>query len=365
VPTFALRVDGNRHIGMGHVFRAMFLAEHLRAAGAGAEVLALGATLVPPVTDFLAARGLRTVPVSGPGDPWRADPQQLRAAYASGRYAGAVVDLLEPDPGDDDLLDNPQYVPADLDAELDAARGAGLPLCVFSDRCGPMDFQAAVLVNTCPAQRRQWYQASAARVLLGPEGYILAPSFAALAARGKAFTREVPRVVVFCGGNDHRGFTGPILDGIAASGLRAEVEVVLGAATPDAAQREREYAARVARVHRGAPDLAEILGGADFVFSTSGNTLFDLAALGVPCAAVSTRERQQVTARFFAACGSCLDLGRDRDALPGAVAAVCAAVLPDRARLAAMSRAGRRAVDGAGGGRVARAVLAMAGEGAP
>ncbi len=200
MPTFALRVDGNRHIGMGHVFRAMFRAEHLRAAGAGAEVLALAATLAPPVTDFLAARGLRAVPVSGPDDPCRADPELLRAAYASGRYAGAVVDLLEPDPGDDDLWDNPQYVPADLADELEAARGAGLPLCVFSDRCGPMDFPAGLLVNTCPAQRREWYAAGAARVLLGPEGYILAPSFAAPAARDKAFTRTAPRVAVFCGG---------------------------------------------------------------------------------------------------------------------------------------------------------------------
>lgn len=362
-PFIALRVDGNRHIGLGHVFRNLFLADYLRAAGARVEFLMLASSQGAVVRSFFAERKIAVRTVSRQDDSWRADPGVLEGLYASGRYDAVSVDLLVPDPGDEDLLANAEYVPADVGAELALVAASGLPACVFSDAFDPMTFNAGVVVNTCPEQRGEWYaSAEGTTHLLGPQGYILAPEFRARAAEPKSFSGDGPRkVVVFCGGNDHRGFTPVILDGIEAAATPMTVEAVLGAATPDGERKAEELAARVDTVHFRAPDLAPILAGADFVFSTSGNTLFDLAALGVPCAAVSTRERQRVTARFFEQSGSCIDLGCDPDAIPAAVSAVCREVVSDQQRLATMSAAGHRTVDGKGGERIAGALLDLVG----
>lgn len=363
MPRIAVRVDGNRHIGMGHVFRQMHLADHLAAAGYGVLFLLLESSAGETVRGFLGARGIDCMTVSRPGNPWRADSGALARAYADGGYDAAVLDLLVPDPGDDDLLGNSEYVPAELGAEVAVARGEGLPVCLFSDRFDRMEYAADVVVNTCPAQRAEWYDSEdGVRRILGARAYVLAPAMADLASRPKTFTRTPPRVLVFCGGHDHRGFTPYLLDGIAASGVAANVEVVLGAGTPDPGRARAALAGRVRTVHHGVPDLAPILADADFVFSASGNTLFDLAGLGVPCAAVSTRERQRVTARFFASRGCCVDLGMDLEAVREGAADVCREVLADPTRLAEMSARGRETVDGRGAERIVRA-LADAGAG--
>ena len=80
----------------------------------------------------------------------------------------------------------------------------------------------------------------------------------------------------------------------------------------------------------------------------SGNTLFDAAALGVPAIALSTRERQRVTARHFAAIGSAIDAGDMDKAIGTRIAAAVGALAFDVARRRIMSEAGRRAVDGHG-----------------
>ena len=76
--------------------------------------------------------------------------------------------------------------------------------------------------------------------------------------------------------------------------------------------------------------------------------LYELAALGVPAAALAAEEHEVLNIRYWANAGSAADLGDWRAFDPGRIAAAIAALIADRAARAAMSAAGRTAVDGGG-----------------
>ena len=348
----AVRVDGNRHIGLGHFFRCLHLATFLRGRSWEVVFFVLESSRGEVVSTFLEEAGIPAVTVSRPGRPWEPDDDAFLRRVSEGRFDCALTDLLQCDSGDDDLLHNGEFIPADVEGLLARLGDAGTPVMALSDRFDPVRLRADAVVNTCPAQRPEWYAGSAVRHLLGPEYYFLPPSFREPAVRPRVFAPERPLVVVFCGGNDHRGFTPILLEGLEPYRERLRVEVVLGAATPDGDRVAAGYEARGYPCRFKVRDMAPVLAGADFVVSASGNTLFDLAALGTPSGAVSTRERQRVTARFFEQAGASLDFGLDAaEILPRLDAAVRGVVF-DRSQLEAMSRAGRAVVDGKGLERV-------------
>lgn len=356
----AFRVDADARIGMGHLFRCLHLAAHVRERlGWEPVFFLLGTSLATAGARFLAEAGFPARDVSAPGEPGREDTAALARQAADCGARVAVVDLLEPDPGDEDLAPGGRYPGAWPGPALGALRAAGLATLAFSDRADRFELPADAVVNACPAQRPEWYAGVAGQeILLGPEHYVLGPSF--VRVRGHGGPWGAGRVVLFFGGNDHRDFASVALPVLEARPEAPRVCVVVGAGTPDGERVAEAFRGRGHEAVFGAPDLAPVLAGADLAVVAAGNTLFDLAALGVPAAAVSTRERQRVTARHFADRGACFDLGME----PGEIAVNLNLALdalaadPDLARR--MAEAGRAAVDGRGAARIARALARLA-----
>ena len=350
----AFRLDGNKHIGLGHVFRSLHLADHLKAArGAECRFFMLESSLSETVRHFLDASGHGWRAVSTQDDPWREDADRLLAEVREFAPDVAVSDILEPDENDSDLLDNPEYVPVDPVRTLAALKRAGVPRVAISDRFDRVDLDAELIIDTCPAQDPAWYAGEDRRYLLGAAGYVLAPSLMELAGTPPTFDRDRLRLVVFCGGNDHRGFSEVIFSDLANRLDRVDVEIIIGAATPDGERVAGAFRERGVKAHFKVPDVAAIFAGAQLAVSTSGNTLFDLAALGIPFAALSTRDRQLLTAEYFEREGCGFSLGLYSGDYLSALSRVLDAVLPDRERLETMSRRGRRVVDGRGAERIA------------
>ncbi|MBI9079234.1 MAG: hypothetical protein JEY79_05780 [Pseudodesulfovibrio sp.] len=354
----AVRLDGNRHIGLGHMFRCLHLAEHLKQ-NHNCEIVffLLESSLDSGILEFCDSSGVKVVPVSLPGSPWVEDTLGFERALKGGSFDAVLVDLVCPDPQDDDLNDNSDYCPADILGCVQRVKALGLPVFALSDRFDHVDIPADLVINSCPAQQGQWYAGSRTKFLLGPKYYLLPNSFRNLSRCQKTFLSEKPHVVIFCGGNDHRGFTSMLLDCLLSHAKSLSFEVVLGAATPDIDLRAEEYRAQGVDCRFKVKDMAPVLFNADCVISTSGNTLFDLAALGVPAAAVSTRERQRITARFFSDAGCCVDLGMEFEEIAVNLKLFVNTVLHSPKQLLEMSRRGRESVDGDGLVRVAEEMV--------
>jgi spore coat polysaccharide biosynthesis predicted glycosyltransferase SpsG len=357
--TLAIRVDGNGHIGLGHVFRCLHLADGLRAAGIESVFLMLESSRRGRVASFLERGGYRSLAVSG-ADPWRQDDLRLAEVLKAEEFRVALADLLIPDASDDDLLDNPEYRPAAVPATLALLRRQGLRVASMSDQYDRMALPAEVIFNTCPAQEASWYAGDdATRYRLGTPYYLLPVAFRPFVERPKVFRAEQPKVLLFFGGNDHRGFTEPALAALAPLRDRIRVEAIVGAATPDGGAVAERLAAQGVAAHFGLPDVAPVLADADLALLASGNTLFDAAALGLPAIAFSTRVRQRITAQHFHRIGSAIDGGTADNADWPAIGRLVGDLLFDGPRLQGMAAAGKADVDGRGMERVIDDLLSL------
>ncbi len=357
--SLGIRVDGNGHIGLGHIFRCLHLADGLRKADVEAVFLMLESSRTGRVPGFLEKSGYGVFTVSG-DDPWRQDDARLTAVLQGQGLAVILVDQLVPDATDDDLLGSADYQPADLPGTLKLLQGQGMRVACISDRYDRMDLDVEIVFNGCPAQDPAWYEAATAtRYRLGPDYYMLPESFRRCAATPRAFRTARPKTLLFFGGNDHCGFTAPTLEALAPLRDRIDVEAIVGAATPDGDAVASGLRAQGITVHYGAPDLAPILADADLAFLASGNTLFDAAALGLPALALSTRVRQRVTAQHFDRVGSAIDLGTMDDADWPGVTKLVEDLIFDVERLQTMRAAGRAEIDGDGMKRVIDDLLSL------
>lgn len=349
----AIRVDGNKHIGLGHIFRCLNFADFVKDQGNVVHFYMLESSLNPVVRRFLDQKGFPWIVVSPDHDPWQEDFSVLLHYLNRNHHDSILVDLIIPDQGDDDLNQNQEFRPMDAEMELQQLSGLGIPVFAISDQFDKVCLEADIIINTCPCQQVEWYSDDLqTRYLLGPEYYILAQPFKRFCDIPRTFTRAIPKIVTFCGGNDHRGFTEIILNSLQPIREDITLEVIVGAATPNGEQIAERLNSQGITAYFGIDDVAPVLFDADFAVSTSGNTLFDLAALGTPFAAVSTRERQRQTARFFQSTGNGVDLGRDPKEIISGLREAARTIIFNKEKLAEMSRRGRKLVDGSGAERI-------------
>jgi spore coat polysaccharide biosynthesis predicted glycosyltransferase SpsG len=318
-----IRVDGTRDIGLGHVVRMRTLALAFRERGDPVTVATrqgtLGAKLMAEAG--LAVRELPDSPA----------PDDLAEAAAALRPDLTVVDTLET-----------------TDAELAALRRGRL--VVFDDWGAGLRLADAVVNAIVFHWGRYRREEARAKLFEGPAYVILPPDIAARAGRAPNIAPVARRLFLAIGGTDSRGLTPRMLDVLARLSGPLEIRVNLGPGSNDA---DAVRAAAAHSPHRteilaGAPSLADEFIRADLALCGGGNTLYELAALGVPAAAVATEDHEAANIRYWSGVGSAVDLG-SWSALDGdRVAETVAALSADPARRGALSAAGLKTVDGRG-----------------
>src|SRR4051812_25900736 len=155
---------------------------------------------------------------------------------------------------------------------------------------------------------------------------------------------EVERVLVASGGGDPGGAAAKLSAAVRAALPRARVRVVVG---PQATAAPSEGVEPVV----APPHLADEIRAAGMVVCLAGQTALEAVCLGVPAVVVAAVGNQRPNARRLAETGAAVAADLD-----GPLAETIAALAGDRERRAAMSRAGRAAVDGFGALRVAAAI---------
>jgi spore coat polysaccharide biosynthesis predicted glycosyltransferase SpsG len=169
---------------------------------------------------------------------------------------------------------------------------------------------------------------------------------------------------VTLGGSDPLGLTEPVVLAVRRALPRASLDVLLGPLFHPIPALDALAAASAGllRLHRGVDDPAPLMGEADLAVSGGGQTLYELAATGLPTVALGVASNQEGNLSSLAAVPTLL-----RAPVPAspasdewsAVTEIVRALASDRQLRQRINDEGRKLIDGRGASRVAAAILAL------
>jgi spore coat polysaccharide biosynthesis predicted glycosyltransferase SpsG len=171
----------------------------------------------------------------------------------------------------------------------------------------------------------------------------------------------VARVLVTLGGADPQSSTMAVVDAVQRALPEATLDVVIGplfGPVPDLDRRAAGHRSRL-RLHRDMDDLSALMSAADLAVSGGGQTLYELAATGVPTVALCLADNQEPNIAALAGV-SLLSAGRVAESAAGRFDRIeegCRQLAADPALRQRMSDAGRSLIDGQGAARVADVIL--------
>ena len=264
------RADASAEIGGGHVMRCLALAEALEATGGWACRFA-----TRPATGAM-------IPSMGASIELTGAPEDEPAALAGG------CDLL--------VVDH-----HGRDAAFERACRPQARRIMAIDDLADRRHDCDILLDQTAGRRAADYAGlvpPSCRLLMGSSHALLRPQFRA--ARAGALERRghggpVRRILVSLGASDPEDATSRVLDGIAASGVEAAIDVVLGAGAPHlAAVRERLAGLPQAAVlHHAVSNMAALMADADMAIGAAGTTSWERCCLGLPSLTVITADNQR------------------------------------------------------------------------
>lgn len=272
--TVAMRADGSREIGMGHVMRTLAVAEALRNAGACVIYYCANEDALDPICsrDF-------EVRVLG------SNPEDLLGEIST------LKPLLEEDcvcfmfvdsffASDAYFCEVSRFCPVGSFA-LDKIFTRGLALVVsylFSDDVGWLN---------------RTFDSSDTCLLAGTRYVPLRSEFSRVQKR--RITRDVNRLLVTAGGSDALGMCLHIVDELTLDLLwdNVEIHIVAGSFCSTATQL-RALAQNLGNVflHEAVHDMATLMSSCDLAIVAQGYSVFELASCGVPMVTFSTSADQ-------------------------------------------------------------------------
>lgn len=337
----AIRVDGNRAIGSGHLIRCISVAGNLRKLGIGTRFLVADDTSA----ELLARRGIQAVRLGT--DVHHLGPEDAQRMCAE-MPASKVV-----------LVDS-YAVSQDFFVSL---AEAGIRTLYIDDMYlagegllgRPRHFDVDVVVNcgfgVTTGIYRDCYSGSRTRLLIGPS---YAPIRDEFIDNTHVWHESVENVLVMSGTTNPCSVLESMVLGCVTAASTATVHVVVG----PLASLDKDVAMMPhVMLHENVSDVSPLMREADIAVSAAGTTLFELASVGVPTIAIPIVENQRRYASGFAELGLGLEIdGR----LTSEAVAQCVAVLSagKDLRLAFTSRC-QTTVDGRGGMRIAEVLAGM------
>jgi spore coat polysaccharide biosynthesis predicted glycosyltransferase SpsG len=327
------RVDGGPAVGLGHVARALALAEEAAARGLRPRFV-----LNDDASAFAFVRGRGFADVA-PAPP--ALEEEVRFLVEAAGAGPLVTDLRGKDPSFYRRL-----------------REAGVLTCAVDDMGEAL--VAHVVVNGGAAAgfaryRELW---PPQRFLLGTAYIPLPPAFAAEPPPADGPGRT--RLLVTFGGSDVDDYTRRALAALATL-EPLDVELALGPAYRWLEEARALAAASPHRVtvHAPAVDMLPLYRRARLALAAGGITQYELLSSGVPTVSVPHVAREEAECAAFAEAGA-VETFPPAELRPGGAALAAVRRLWDDApRRRAMAATGRRLVDGRGASRVMDAVAAM------
>lgn len=271
--------DGSLALGMGHVQQSTTLARRLREA---AEVSFLTKS-AEPVVDKIGQAGFAVARLAD-------DAAILRGLQAS-----------PPDVVVFDKVDVDEALARDIRATVQAG------LVIFTNLTRAND-HAHVAVTAGIGSRHENLsyrdERTGTQTYFGPKYWILGPEFYDLAAKGRAPTDAVRRVLLIFGGSDPCNLTAAALGALLESGNSLHLDVVLGAHFGWDAEVASVLAAHASRrddvtLLRNISDVAQRMYAADLVLASPGLSAVEALCVGSPVILLPQNEMGREAYRDF------------------------------------------------------------------
>jgi CMP-N-acetylneuraminic acid synthetase/spore coat polysaccharide biosynthesis predicted glycosyltransferase SpsG len=291
------RVDGSETIGLGHIYRALTLANRISNHK------------VSFLTDESKKLGLGKL---------REYNHPVFTFRDEGEFS-RVLEELKPDIIVNDILDTNREYMQDL-------RSRGFFLVNFED-LGEGSELANVVVNAI-------YEHSSP-----PENHYYGYKYECLRDEFYIFPRakvkeRVENILITFGGVDENNLTLGTLHAIEKAGLEdVDVTVVLGLGYPFR-DKLRPYVDGLTKrgfnieLKQNVGIMAKHMADADLVVTSNGRTLYEVASLGTPCISISQNERE-MRHLFSQICKGIMNLGMASNVSEDAIASALSRVIGD------------------------------------
>ncbi len=321
-PRIVFLPDYGPAVGGGHVMRSLTLAAALSERGARCA-FAVGEETAARVEAF----SISDV------DIWPVDPAKWPEAVAV-----AVLD---------------DYAATADDERALSARGVRVAVLDDIGRAHDCD-----LIVDPGLGRTEADYPGRARVLAGPAYALVRPEFTQVQP-----DRHGGRVLISLGLTDVGGITAYVLARLLLLQGWSAVDVVLGASA-ESLDYVREVAVHDPRVSLEVDSrhMASLLSRADLAIGAGGSSVWERACLSLPTLLLVLADNQAALGVELAAAGAALVLDARAPGFDDAFDQVLAQLLTDAGLRASLGATSHALCDGQGAGRVADAILALAGE---
>ncbi len=313
-----LRTVCGERVGLGHYRRCLTLAEALRERGADVTLLVAADERSQ---DLLSQTDVSTRRLA-------IDVVEPAATLAVAEELAAQILVI------DDYAFSSEAI--------HACASARLRIGVLDD-VGDRQLEVDLILNGAPGAEVLPYDAPT--LLLGTQYVLLRSAFRDVPMRAAVDT--VRRAFVMMGGSDPQALTASVVAAVRAALPKVDIDVIIG----PLGQLFETSDPRVA-LHLAPPELPAIMQRADLAVSAAGQSLYELAASGVPTLAVAVADNQRPQLEALAEAGLVV-IGK-REMLADQVAELA----NDRALRAVMIERGKLFIDGRGSVRAADAIIA-------
>jgi UDP-2,4-diacetamido-2,4,6-trideoxy-beta-L-altropyranose hydrolase len=346
-------------IGTGHFMRCLALAGALGRAGAACHFVCRHALDYLRGMALEAGHGfesLEPAPFEDAGDlphsAWLRTTQSIDAGHTLGALAGRRRDLLVVD----------HYA---LDARWESTlRDAAHRILVIDDLADRRhDCDALLDQNYFPDMEAR-YEGKVprdCRLMLGPSYALLRDEFPKLRESMRVRRGPVRRILVLMGGVDASNQTEKAIAAIARlQGRPLQVDVVIGKQHPARERLEHLCGRYGFSLHVQTAELAGLMSLADLAVGAAGSSSWERCCLGLPTICVGLAVNQMAMAEGLQSLGAVVNLGNAAEVSVEDLAASLLRLIDEPDRLASLSLAASRLVDGKGAERVCEQLMSVA-----
>lgn len=325
---FLFRVDGGKVWGtsMGHVKRALLLAENLRNKY---DIVFIMKDYKDGV-DFVKKNDFEVVTIS-----------------TDDNSDETLIELCE------------KYKPLKLIVDLKScpysrlfeyAHSKGINTIVF-DVDGKFSSASDILINDSFVKEFTEYAGlpENTKKYLGPKYFVMEEMSNPIFVLG-----QVRDIMITMGGSDPAGLTVKIVRSISENIASHRFNIVLGPLFTERAKvRNMTKAISLMKVYDSPDDFMGLLGRQDIVITAAGRTLYECAFLGKPVITVPSIEHEETTAREYSSITGSTDIGLWEDSVsPGKLLGALKAYCDKTSLRKVVSEKSRGLIDGRGLGRV-------------
>jgi len=281
--TILFRADGNRKLGLGHIFRCIALADALKNSKPELEIIFI--TKYQEGKTVIRETNYKVIQVSNN------EVGQIREL--SDRNTLLITDFL-----DTDNL----YISK-------IKKATGVKVISIDNNTKLKRIDADILINANVFDGREMQTMGLTKCFLGPKYIILRKEFEK-ASKEKEINDNTESVSIMFGGTDPRGSTARIAKALENISDKIQINLIMGPGFSggDTLNKALSKINRKFNLLFDPSNIIKIMENTDIAITAAGITLYELASIGVPSIVIPQVEHQRDIAKAFKKAEACINM---------------------------------------------------------